>query len=158
MLVKAVSKPLDACSSIPSNMFNFCPKPDYWSESDQDEVDGSMTLKQEGPSSLCDTYHRTPSVSQQPTPTNPTSSLLCFVLMEYFIHMCMAVFSSTETTAPSINKTSECESIWFSQRHRSSVFRCLLSFALKPLGGGSCHCLLHLRRKNTEIHFCFRCL
>lgn len=36
---------------------------DYWSESDQDEVDGSMTLKQEGPSSLCDTYHRTPSVS-----------------------------------------------------------------------------------------------
>lgn len=38
-------------------------KPDYWSESDQDEVDGSMTLKQEGPSSLCDTYHRTPSVS-----------------------------------------------------------------------------------------------
>lgn len=38
---------------------------DYWSESDQDEVDGSMTLKQEGPSSLCDTYHRTPSVSTQ---------------------------------------------------------------------------------------------
>uniref|UniRef100_A0A8C6KTI3 Si:ch211-26b3.4 n=1 Tax=Nothobranchius furzeri TaxID=105023 RepID=A0A8C6KTI3_NOTFU len=37
---------------------------DYWSESDQDEVDGSMTLKQEGPSSLCDTYHRTPSVSK----------------------------------------------------------------------------------------------
>nr|XP_061783896.1 connector enhancer of kinase suppressor of ras 2-like isoform X1 [Nerophis lumbriciformis] len=37
------------------------PDEDYWSESDQDEVDGSMTLKQEGPSSLCDTYHRTPS-------------------------------------------------------------------------------------------------
>ncbi|XP_077957618.1 connector enhancer of kinase suppressor of ras 2 isoform X3 [Gasterosteus aculeatus] len=36
---------------------------DYWSESDQDEVDGSMTLKQEGPSSLCDTYHRTPSAN-----------------------------------------------------------------------------------------------
>ncbi|XP_024139161.1 connector enhancer of kinase suppressor of ras 2 isoform X2 [Oryzias melastigma] len=39
------------------------PDEDYWSESDQDEVDGSMTLKQEGPSSLCDTYHRTPSIS-----------------------------------------------------------------------------------------------
>nr|XP_061783898.1 connector enhancer of kinase suppressor of ras 2-like isoform X2 [Nerophis lumbriciformis] len=38
------------------------PDEDYWSESDQDEVDGSMTLKQEGPSSLCDTYHRTPSL------------------------------------------------------------------------------------------------
>ncbi|KAF7227737.1 transcript variant X2 [Nothobranchius furzeri] len=38
------------------------PDEDYWSESDQDEVDGSMTLKQEGPSSLCDTYHRTPSI------------------------------------------------------------------------------------------------
>ncbi|XP_059919773.1 LOW QUALITY PROTEIN: connector enhancer of kinase suppressor of ras 2 [Gadus macrocephalus] len=37
------------------------PDEDYWSESDQDEVDGSMTLKQEGPSSICDTYHRTPS-------------------------------------------------------------------------------------------------
>uniref|UniRef100_A0A6Q2ZJZ8 Uncharacterized protein n=1 Tax=Esox lucius TaxID=8010 RepID=A0A6Q2ZJZ8_ESOLU len=35
----------------------------YWSESDQDEMDGSMTLKQEGMSSRCDTYHRTPSVS-----------------------------------------------------------------------------------------------
>uniref|UniRef100_A0A3Q0S744 Si:ch211-26b3.4 n=1 Tax=Amphilophus citrinellus TaxID=61819 RepID=A0A3Q0S744_AMPCI len=46
------------------------PRPDeYWSESDQDEVDGSMTLKQEGPSSLCDTYHRTPSVnSSSPFP------------------------------------------------------------------------------------------
>uniref|UniRef100_A0A669BV23 Si:ch211-26b3.4 n=1 Tax=Oreochromis niloticus TaxID=8128 RepID=A0A669BV23_ORENI len=41
----------------------------YWSESDQDDVDGSMTLKQEGPSSLCDTYHRTPSVnSSSPFP------------------------------------------------------------------------------------------
>ncbi|XP_030000993.1 connector enhancer of kinase suppressor of ras 2 isoform X2 [Sphaeramia orbicularis] len=39
------------------------PDEDYWSESDQDEVDGSMTLKQEGPSSLCDTYHRTPSIN-----------------------------------------------------------------------------------------------
>uniref|UniRef100_H3DEB0 Si:ch211-26b3.4 n=1 Tax=Tetraodon nigroviridis TaxID=99883 RepID=H3DEB0_TETNG len=37
------------------------PDEDYWSESDQDDVDGSMTLKQEGPPSLCDTYHRTPS-------------------------------------------------------------------------------------------------
>ncbi|XP_034037267.1 connector enhancer of kinase suppressor of ras 2 [Thalassophryne amazonica] len=45
------------------------PDEDYWSESDQDEVDGSMTLKQEGPSSLCDTYHRTPSVnSSSPYP------------------------------------------------------------------------------------------
>uniref|UniRef100_A0A8C5H6M4 Connector enhancer of kinase suppressor of ras 2-like n=1 Tax=Gouania willdenowi TaxID=441366 RepID=A0A8C5H6M4_GOUWI len=42
---------------------------DYWSESDQDEVDGTMTLKQEGPSSICDTYHRTPSVnSSSPFP------------------------------------------------------------------------------------------
>ncbi|CAL8270830.1 unnamed protein product [Boreogadus saida] len=45
------------------------PDEDYWSESDQDEVDGSMTLKQEGPSSICDTYHRTPSVnSSSPFP------------------------------------------------------------------------------------------
>ncbi|KAL3972706.1 ubiquitin carboxyl-terminal hydrolase 18/41 [Sarotherodon galilaeus] len=45
------------------------PDEDYWSESDQDDVDGSMTLKQEGPSSLCDTYHRTPSVnSSSPFP------------------------------------------------------------------------------------------
>ncbi|KAK5897402.1 hypothetical protein CesoFtcFv8_010468 [Champsocephalus esox] len=45
------------------------PDEDYWSESDQDEADGSMTLKQEGPSSLCDTYHRTPSVnSSSPFP------------------------------------------------------------------------------------------
>jgi len=36
---------------------------DYWSESDQDDIDGSLTLKQEGSSTLCDTYHRTPSVS-----------------------------------------------------------------------------------------------
>ncbi|NXM92011.1 CNKR2 kinase, partial [Oenanthe oenanthe] len=42
---------------------------DYWSESDQDEVDGSLTLKQEGSSTLCDTYHRTPSVnSSSPFP------------------------------------------------------------------------------------------
>lgn len=39
---------------------------DYWSESDQDDIEGSLTLKQEGSSTLCDTYHRTPSVS--PTP------------------------------------------------------------------------------------------
>uniref|UniRef100_A0A8D3AHS8 Connector enhancer of kinase suppressor of ras 2-like n=1 Tax=Scophthalmus maximus TaxID=52904 RepID=A0A8D3AHS8_SCOMX len=52
-----------ACASI------FLSISDYWSESDQDEVDGSMTLKQEGPSSLCDTYHRTPSVnSSSPFP------------------------------------------------------------------------------------------
>uniref|UniRef100_A0A8C9RI51 Si:ch211-26b3.4 n=1 Tax=Scleropages formosus TaxID=113540 RepID=A0A8C9RI51_SCLFO len=45
------------------------PDEDYWSESDQDDIDGSMTLKQEGPSSLCDTYHRTPSVnSSSPFP------------------------------------------------------------------------------------------
>ncbi|OXB54818.1 hypothetical protein ASZ78_010545, partial [Callipepla squamata] len=37
------------------------PDEDYWSESDQDDVDGSLTLKQEGSSTLCDTYHRTPS-------------------------------------------------------------------------------------------------
>lgn len=53
--------------------------PDYWSESDQDEVDGSMTLKQEGPSSLCDTYHRTPSVSTH-THTN-THTLNIFFLV-----------------------------------------------------------------------------
>lgn len=39
---------------------------DYWSESDQDDMDGSLTLKQEGSSTLCDTYHRTPSVSHTP--------------------------------------------------------------------------------------------
>ncbi|KAG2463741.1 CNKR2 kinase, partial [Polypterus senegalus] len=45
------------------------PDEDYWSESDQDEIDGSLTLKQEGPSSMCDTYHRTPSVnSSSPFP------------------------------------------------------------------------------------------
>ncbi|XP_068813302.1 connector enhancer of kinase suppressor of ras 2 isoform X3 [Struthio camelus] len=42
---------------------------DYWSESDQDDVDGCLTLKQEGSSTLCDTYHRTPSVnSSSPFP------------------------------------------------------------------------------------------
>ncbi|NXT68564.1 CNKR2 kinase, partial [Chaetops frenatus] len=42
---------------------------DYWSESDQDEIDGSLTLKQEGSSTLCDSYHRTPSVnSSSPFP------------------------------------------------------------------------------------------
>ncbi|KAI1898911.1 hypothetical protein AGOR_G00077270 [Albula goreensis] len=45
------------------------PDEDYWSESDQDDIDGSMTLKQEGPSSMCDIYHRTPSVnSSSPFP------------------------------------------------------------------------------------------
>ncbi|XP_036379619.1 connector enhancer of kinase suppressor of ras 2 isoform X1 [Megalops cyprinoides] len=45
------------------------PDEDYWSESDQDEVDGSMTLKQDGPSPMCDSYHRTPSVnSSSPFP------------------------------------------------------------------------------------------
>ncbi|EMP36103.1 Connector enhancer of kinase suppressor of ras 2, partial [Chelonia mydas] len=45
------------------------PDEDYWSESDQDDIDGSLTLKQEGPSTLCDTYHRTPSVnSSSPFP------------------------------------------------------------------------------------------
>uniref|UniRef100_A0A674A7K9 Si:ch211-26b3.4 n=1 Tax=Salmo trutta TaxID=8032 RepID=A0A674A7K9_SALTR len=47
----------------------------YWSESDQDEIDGSMTLKQEGMSSRCDTYHRTPSVnSSSPFPERHFSS------------------------------------------------------------------------------------
>ncbi|NXC53128.1 CNKR2 kinase, partial [Aleadryas rufinucha] len=42
---------------------------DYWSESDQDDIDGSLTLKQEGSSALCDTYHRTSSVnSSSPFP------------------------------------------------------------------------------------------
>uniref|UniRef100_A0A672U7F1 Connector enhancer of kinase suppressor of Ras 2 n=1 Tax=Strigops habroptila TaxID=2489341 RepID=A0A672U7F1_STRHB len=42
---------------------------DYWSESDQDDIDGSLTLKQEGSSTLCDSYHRTPSVnSSSPFP------------------------------------------------------------------------------------------
>ncbi|NXV45202.1 CNKR2 kinase, partial [Uria aalge] len=42
---------------------------DYWSESDQDDIDGSLTLKQESSSTLCDTYHRTPSVnSSSPFP------------------------------------------------------------------------------------------
>uniref|UniRef100_A0A8C8EQD6 Uncharacterized protein n=1 Tax=Oncorhynchus tshawytscha TaxID=74940 RepID=A0A8C8EQD6_ONCTS len=47
----------------------------YWSESDQDEIDGSMTLKQEGMSSRCETYHRTPSVnSSSPFPERHFSS------------------------------------------------------------------------------------
>ncbi|CDQ60122.1 unnamed protein product [Oncorhynchus mykiss] len=51
------------------------PDEDYWSESDQDEIDGSMTLKQEGMSSRCDTYHRTPSVnSSSPFPERHFSS------------------------------------------------------------------------------------
>uniref|UniRef100_A0A8C7NLZ6 Connector enhancer of kinase suppressor of ras 2-like n=1 Tax=Oncorhynchus mykiss TaxID=8022 RepID=A0A8C7NLZ6_ONCMY len=55
-------------------MFNFDVS-DYWSESDQDEMDGSMTLKQEGMSSRCDTYHRTPSVnSSSPFPERHFSS------------------------------------------------------------------------------------
>ncbi|XP_058670046.1 connector enhancer of kinase suppressor of ras 2-like [Ammospiza nelsoni] len=42
---------------------------DYWSESDQDDIEGSLTLKQEGSSTLCDSYHRTPSVnSSSPFP------------------------------------------------------------------------------------------
>ncbi|NXO00115.1 CNKR2 kinase, partial [Rhinopomastus cyanomelas] len=45
------------------------PDEDYWSESDQDDIDGSLTLKQEGSSTLCDSYHRTPSVtSSSPFP------------------------------------------------------------------------------------------
>ncbi|XP_010144230.1 PREDICTED: connector enhancer of kinase suppressor of ras 2-like, partial [Buceros rhinoceros silvestris] len=45
------------------------PDEDYWSESDQDDIDGSLTLKQEASSTLCDTYHRTPSVnSSSPFP------------------------------------------------------------------------------------------
>ncbi|XP_065266816.1 connector enhancer of kinase suppressor of ras 2-like isoform X4 [Emys orbicularis] len=48
---------------------NIRPDEDYWSESDQDDIDGSLTLKQEGPSTRCDTYHRTPSVnSSSPFP------------------------------------------------------------------------------------------
>ncbi|NXO25344.1 CNKR2 kinase, partial [Cisticola juncidis] len=42
---------------------------DYWSESDQEDIEGSLTLKQEGSSTLCDTYHRTSSVnSSSPFP------------------------------------------------------------------------------------------
>ncbi|XP_060548076.1 connector enhancer of kinase suppressor of ras 2-like isoform X3 [Pantherophis guttatus] len=42
---------------------------DYWSESDQEDVDNSLMLKQEGPIVLCDSYHRTPSMnSSSPFP------------------------------------------------------------------------------------------
>nr|XP_028571314.1 connector enhancer of kinase suppressor of ras 2-like isoform X2 [Podarcis muralis] len=45
------------------------PDEDYWSESDQEDIDGSLTLKQEAPITLCDTYHRTPSMnSSSPFP------------------------------------------------------------------------------------------
>ncbi|CAH2314788.1 connector enhancer of kinase suppressor of ras 2-like isoform X2 [Pelobates cultripes] len=45
------------------------PNEDYWSESDQDDIDGSMTLKQEVPSTVSDTYQRTSSVnSSSPFP------------------------------------------------------------------------------------------
>lgn len=36
---------------------------DYWSESDQEDLDGTMTLKQDGPSSHCDSHHQTSLVS-----------------------------------------------------------------------------------------------
>ncbi|KAJ8266453.1 hypothetical protein GJAV_G00130600 [Gymnothorax javanicus] len=45
------------------------PDEDYWSESDQDDIDGALTLKQESSAPLCDSYHRTPSVnSSSPYP------------------------------------------------------------------------------------------
>ncbi|XP_063794467.1 connector enhancer of kinase suppressor of ras 2-like [Pseudophryne corroboree] len=45
------------------------PNEDYWSESDQDDIDGSMTLKQEHPTTVSDTYHRNSSVnSSSPFP------------------------------------------------------------------------------------------
>uniref|UniRef100_A0A8C5N4G8 PH domain-containing protein n=1 Tax=Leptobrachium leishanense TaxID=445787 RepID=A0A8C5N4G8_9ANUR len=45
------------------------PNEDYWSESDQDDIDGTMTLKQEVPSTVNDTYQRTTSVnSSSPFP------------------------------------------------------------------------------------------
>lgn len=99
---------------------------DYWSESDQDEVDGSMTLKQEGPSSLCDTYHRTPSVS---THTHSAFSLPCFTLIEYFIPKNPTFFRASQTIALFINKTSECsESIQLPPRPSllCSAVRCFL--------------------------------
>lgn len=66
---------------------------DYWSESDQDEVDGSMTLKQEGPSSICDTYHRTPSVRAK-----HLNDLQCFFrLMMSFIHSTIHSFIDDST-------------------------------------------------------------
>ncbi|XP_068106153.1 connector enhancer of kinase suppressor of ras 2-like isoform X2 [Hyperolius riggenbachi] len=37
------------------------PNEDYWSESDQDDIDGSMTLKQEPATTVSDTYHRNSS-------------------------------------------------------------------------------------------------
>ncbi|XP_055499447.1 connector enhancer of kinase suppressor of ras 2 [Leucoraja erinacea] len=45
------------------------PDEDYWSESDQEDVNDSLTVKAEGPSAVCDTYPRTPSVnSSSPFP------------------------------------------------------------------------------------------
>ncbi|XP_078268744.1 connector enhancer of kinase suppressor of ras 2 [Rhinoraja longicauda] len=45
------------------------PDEDYWSESDQEDVNDSLTVKAEGPSAMCDTYPRTPSVnSSSPFP------------------------------------------------------------------------------------------
>ncbi|XP_038631232.1 connector enhancer of kinase suppressor of ras 2 isoform X2 [Scyliorhinus canicula] len=45
------------------------PDEDYWSESDQEDANDSLTVKAEGPSSVCDTYPRTPSVnSSSPFP------------------------------------------------------------------------------------------
>lgn len=88
---------------------------DYWSESDQDEVDGSMTLKQEGPSSLCDTYHRTPSVS---THTVPQFSELHRPQLPALIkHPTMRVSGSVSSQ----------------DRHRSSI--CCQNFFISPLGG-----------------------
>ncbi|XP_073446003.1 connector enhancer of kinase suppressor of ras 2-like isoform X2 [Dendrobates tinctorius] len=45
------------------------PNEDYWSESDQDDIDGSMTLKQEPQTTVSDNYHRNSSVnSSSPFP------------------------------------------------------------------------------------------
>ncbi|XP_076878803.1 connector enhancer of kinase suppressor of ras 2-like isoform X2 [Brachyhypopomus gauderio] len=47
------------------------PDEDYWSESDQDDVDGTMTLKQDGLSAHGDTYRRTPSAHRLHCPEPP---------------------------------------------------------------------------------------
>ncbi|XP_038604401.1 connector enhancer of kinase suppressor of ras 2-like isoform X2 [Tachyglossus aculeatus] len=44
------------------------PDEDYWSESDQDDMDGSLTLKHEGPPALGGANHRTPSATSSSVP------------------------------------------------------------------------------------------
>ncbi|XP_046876864.1 connector enhancer of kinase suppressor of ras 2-like [Hypomesus transpacificus] len=85
------------------------PDEDCWSESDQDEMDGSMTLKQEAMSSQFDTYHRPPSVnSSSPFPERHFSS------ESTYSH------SSAEDSRPDVPGSAHASSYHSSHRERRS--------------------------------------